>query len=152
MFCGNREGISGLPCSNLKMCRCSVLYSIIIYWNAFIDSWISNDLPTYSTELGTCGYFVFHSIMNKGIFGIFFLVNLTGDGLFKKSWPRNRLHNIYNNINFIYIYNYTAELQNPNARPCMIFAIVPARWFTSTSVRRPSSVYWIFSTNSLHIF
>ena len=31
MSCGNREGISGLFCSTLKKCRCSVLYSIIIY-------------------------------------------------------------------------------------------------------------------------
>ena len=31
MSCGNREGISGSPYSTLKMCQCSVLYSIIIY-------------------------------------------------------------------------------------------------------------------------
>ena len=31
MSCGYREGISSLPCSTLKMCQCSVLYSIIIY-------------------------------------------------------------------------------------------------------------------------
>ena len=32
MSCRNREGVSGLPCSTLKMCQCSiVLYSIIIY-------------------------------------------------------------------------------------------------------------------------
>ena len=36
MSCGNREGISGSPCSTLKMCRCSVLYSIIIYIYIYI--------------------------------------------------------------------------------------------------------------------
>ena len=39
MFCGNREGISGLPCSTLQSvdARCSIALLFILYMTAFLS-------------------------------------------------------------------------------------------------------------------